>query len=712
MPCAAAGAGAAPGRAAAARCWPRTASSASRPPARWREIAALWSASCRRRCSALPAARAGRGDARRHPDAAAVPAAAVGPARRRLASPPTSAPAGGATAVRPGRLGPRRDRRAARRSPPRSAARRRRALGAARCRSCSGRCLFVVLAARRARGWWLLFCASPRRRRPRQPRRRRRCVEPPPTSQPPRRRPTGDRATTGARRRCRSARPDARRRQPAPARVAPARRAASPPVPAPTGAGDRPPEPAPAGRLPASAPAPPSPRPPVTPEPRLRSPSRSRSSRRPAPRFRIDREMTTGMALSFEVVPEDALIKVPAIGERRWTSIGRAGSRRKGTRERPTACPRPGRPPGQHHYDGAKHVHPPRRGRAARDAIVLNLRRQPANAGRGAEPSSRAPLSTAPPRMVGAPRLPGPVDRRAALPTASRSPWSHNPQAPLVTTASGTASARATSRPAHGGVAHFLEHMMFKGSARFGPGEIDRRTQALGGANNAFTRHDSPPTTSQFASDRWQQALDIEPTACAALLLDPAEVDERAPGDPRRARDVRGRSLGRARAAVLARALRRSSVRRARCSGTRGDSLARSGRASCARSTALLPARRTPCWWSAATSAPARWTRWRAPSATCRRGRGRPAPSAAARRRRAADGAPRLERRQGEVRAAAAGRCRRRPRGDPAFAALRLLVTVLGGGRASRLAPRPGRRGPALLVGCRPICSRPSCPAR
>ena len=40
------------------------------------------------------------------------------------------------------------------------------------------------------------------------------------------------------------------------------------------------------------------------------------------------------------------------------------------------------------------------------------------------------------------------------------------------------------------GVSHFLEHMMFKGSRRFGKGEIDRVTTELGGSNNAFTSPD------------------------------------------------------------------------------------------------------------------------------------------------------------------------------------------------------------------------------
>ncbi len=75
-----------------------------------------------------------------------------------------------------------------------------------------------------------------------------------------------------------------------------------------------------------------------------------------------------------------------------------------------------------------------------------------------------------------------------------------------------------------GGCAHFLEHMMFKGSERFGPGEIDLLTRALGGSNNAFTSHDSTLYYFTFAADRWHRALDIEVDRMAGLLLAPEEV--------------------------------------------------------------------------------------------------------------------------------------------------------------------------------------------
>jgi zinc protease len=79
--------------------------------------------------------------------------------------------------------------------------------------------------------------------------------------------------------------------------------------------------------------------------------------------------------------------------------------------------------------------------------------------------------------------------------------------------------------PAHAGVAHFLEHMMFKGSPRYGPGQIDRRTQALGGSNNAFTSHDATVYYFKFAARVWREALAIEADRMAALTLDPREVD-------------------------------------------------------------------------------------------------------------------------------------------------------------------------------------------
>lgn len=99
-----------------------------------------------------------------------------------------------------------------------------------------------------------------------------------------------------------------------------------------------------------------------------------------------------------------------------------------------------------------------------------------------------------------------------------------NPQAPVVTSALFYRAGTRDEVQGHGGTAHFLEHMMFKGSARFGPGEIDRITQALGGVNNAFTSHDSTAYYFNFAADRWTEALAIEADRMASLTLGPEQV--------------------------------------------------------------------------------------------------------------------------------------------------------------------------------------------
>jgi zinc protease len=50
------------------------------------------------------------------------------------------------------------------------------------------------------------------------------------------------------------------------------------------------------------------------------------------------------------------------------------------------------------------------------------------------------------------------------------------------------------------GVSHFIEHMMFNGTAKFGPGEFDRRMEFRGGSNNAYTTEDLTAYTDWFPS--------------------------------------------------------------------------------------------------------------------------------------------------------------------------------------------------------------------
>jgi predicted Zn-dependent peptidase len=63
-------------------------------------------------------------------------------------------------------------------------------------------------------------------------------------------------------------------------------------------------------------------------------------------------------------------------------------------------------------------------------------------------------------------------------------------QAPLVCLDFWCRAGSAAETRAESGLAHFLEHMVFKGSDRLGAGEFDRRIEALGGGSNAATGFD------------------------------------------------------------------------------------------------------------------------------------------------------------------------------------------------------------------------------
>src|SRR5262245_17922331 len=75
------------------------------------------------------------------------------------------------------------------------------------------------------------------------------------------------------------------------------------------------------------------------------------------------------------------------------------------------------------------------------------------------------------------------------------------------------------------GKSHFLEHMLFKGTDRFKKGEIDLLTLKNGGSNNAFTSHDFTAYYFNFASDRWQIALDIEADRMINCVFAPEEFE-------------------------------------------------------------------------------------------------------------------------------------------------------------------------------------------
>ncbi|MGE0096982.1 MAG: M16 family metallopeptidase [Hydrogenophaga sp.] len=60
------------------------------------------------------------------------------------------------------------------------------------------------------------------------------------------------------------------------------------------------------------------------------------------------------------------------------------------------------------------------------------------------------------------------------------------------------------------GVAHVLEHMMFKGTPDLAPGEFSRRVAALGGRENAFTSRDATAFHQQVPAERLEDMMKLE----------------------------------------------------------------------------------------------------------------------------------------------------------------------------------------------------------
>ena len=73
------------------------------------------------------------------------------------------------------------------------------------------------------------------------------------------------------------------------------------------------------------------------------------------------------------------------------------------------------------------------------------------------------------------------------------------------------------------GVAHALEHMMFKGTKTLKPGEFSSRVAALGGRENAFTSKDYTGYYQQIEKSRLEAVMALEADRMANLVFDKEE---------------------------------------------------------------------------------------------------------------------------------------------------------------------------------------------
>ena len=78
------------------------------------------------------------------------------------------------------------------------------------------------------------------------------------------------------------------------------------------------------------------------------------------------------------------------------------------------------------------------------------------------------------------------------------------------------------------GIAHFLEHLMFKGTDKIAPGDFSKIVARNGGEDNAFTGHDATAYFQRVAKDRLPLVMEMEADRMVNLkLLEKDVVTER-----------------------------------------------------------------------------------------------------------------------------------------------------------------------------------------
>ncbi|MDP2654337.1 MAG: pitrilysin family protein [Candidatus Omnitrophota bacterium] len=76
------------------------------------------------------------------------------------------------------------------------------------------------------------------------------------------------------------------------------------------------------------------------------------------------------------------------------------------------------------------------------------------------------------------------------------------------------------------GISHFLEHMLFKGTAKRGVGQISQEIQAMGGTINAATSFDYTIYTMAVPYDKFEQAMDIMADMLMNSKFDADEIEK------------------------------------------------------------------------------------------------------------------------------------------------------------------------------------------
>lgn len=97
------------------------------------------------------------------------------------------------------------------------------------------------------------------------------------------------------------------------------------------------------------------------------------------------------------------------------------------------------------------------------------------------------------------------------------------PKAPVVTVQVWYKVGSRNEVMGRAGLSHMLEHMMFKGTAKYPKGTFSRTIRKNGGNDNAFTSQDFTAYFENLAGDRVELVLELESDRMQGLILDEKE---------------------------------------------------------------------------------------------------------------------------------------------------------------------------------------------
>ncbi len=99
-------------------------------------------------------------------------------------------------------------------------------------------------------------------------------------------------------------------------------------------------------------------------------------------------------------------------------------------------------------------------------------------------------------------------------------------QAPVVTVQFWVKTGSRNERPGITGISHLFEHMMFRGSIKYGPDEHANLVKRHGGVLNAYTSFDHTVYYETISSDQLELVLHLEAERFANLRLNPTVLRE------------------------------------------------------------------------------------------------------------------------------------------------------------------------------------------